>query len=64
MKFELQTWKSVFTNVRYRSWSSKPFSINAALVITFAAPPQLQQKIATMPRIKSFTSSTIQFLRW
>jgi len=25
------TWQSVFTNVRFRSWSSKPLSVNAAL---------------------------------
>jgi len=24
-------WKSVFTNVRFRYWSSKPLSVNAAL---------------------------------
>jgi len=30
MKFELKTWKSVFINVRFRSWSSKPLSVNAA----------------------------------
>jgi len=26
-----KTWKAVFTNVRFRSWSSKPLSVNAAL---------------------------------
>jgi len=33
MKFEFQNLKSVFTNVRFRSWSSKPLSVNATLVI-------------------------------
>jgi len=28
----LETWKAVFSNVRFRSWSSKPLSVNAALV--------------------------------
>jgi len=27
----LKSWKAVFTNVRFRSWSSKPLSVNAAL---------------------------------
>jgi len=31
MKFG-KTWKLVFTNVRFRSWSSKLLSVNAALV--------------------------------
>jgi len=26
----IKTWKSFFTNVRFRSWSSKPLSVNAA----------------------------------
>jgi len=26
-----KTWKAIFTNVRFRSWSSKPLSVNAAL---------------------------------
>jgi len=26
-------WKSVYTNFRFRSWSSKPLSENAALVL-------------------------------
>jgi len=32
MKFEFKKFHSVFTNVRFRSWSSKPLSVNAALV--------------------------------
>jgi len=31
-KFEFKTWKSVFTNVRFRSWLSKPLSVTAALI--------------------------------
>jgi len=34
MKFEFKTWKSVFTNVRFRFWSSKPLSVNASLDIS------------------------------
>jgi len=29
-KFNFKTWKAVLTNVRFRSWSSKPLSVNAA----------------------------------
>jgi len=28
--FSIKTWKSVFTNVRFRSWWSKPCCISAA----------------------------------
>jgi len=28
-KMSYKTWKSVFTNVRFRPWSSKPLSVNA-----------------------------------
>jgi len=28
-----KTWKFVFTNVRFRSWSSKSLSVNAALIV-------------------------------
>jgi len=34
-----KTWKSDFTNVRFRSWSSKPLSVNAALVCFILLPP-------------------------
>jgi len=32
-----KTWKSVFTNVRFRSWLSKPLSVNAALLMNLIA---------------------------
>jgi len=31
MKFEFYNLENVFTNVRFRSWLSKPLSVNAAL---------------------------------
>jgi len=31
----LRTWKAVFKNVRFRSWSSKPVSVNAALAYNY-----------------------------
>jgi len=43
-------WKPVFTNVRFRSWSSKPLSVNAALVINLE---QLRLKILKTLRTAS-----------
>jgi len=33
-KLDFKTWKAVFTNVRFRFSSSKPLSVNAALILT------------------------------
>jgi len=33
MKFEFQNLKSRFRKIRFRSWSSKPLSVNAAIVL-------------------------------
>jgi len=39
----LKSSKAVSTNVRFRSWSSKPLSVNAALVLERAVKQHYQQ---------------------
>jgi len=67
-----KTWKSVFTNVRFRSWLSKPLCVNAALFneLTYSIHifdyklrtmkmKILKKLIATSPNSK-FTDSFLQ----
>jgi len=54
-----KTWKFVFTNVRFLSWSSKPFSVNAALHIVFIDITEENEDIFDFSRCRHFLDHVI-----